>query len=106
MRKFNKKLRDYWKFKARKKSLRKKYNNKCELCGSNILTTVHHKIPVRDIKILYQLNTYDKLKNCKLLWDINWLTLLCNKCHNEIDKACYTRITHEFHQEYALNFKK
>jgi len=87
-----------------KKSVRKKYNYTCQICGkkdNNI--TVHHKLPVRDIKMLYNLITIEEYKKCKLLWDRNWLIPLCKKCENIIDNPVKNR---SFTEEYTLNKRR
>ena len=75
-----------FKYKNFRKKVIKHYNNRCSVCGkTDEFMTVHHKIPLRDTKILYSLNNYNQIKKCKLLWKVDWHTLLCQNCHRLLE---------------------
>jgi 5-methylcytosine-specific restriction endonuclease McrA len=87
-----------------KKSVRKKYNYTCQICGLiDYNIPIHHKIPLRDIKMLYNLNSLEKIKTCKLVWDENWLIPLCKKCEKTVDNP---KLSKSFHEEYSLKQRR
>jgi hypothetical protein len=47
----------------------------------------HHKLPLLDLLLFYNIKTIDSALKCKLLWDINWGITLCCKCHNNIESV-------------------
>lgn len=83
--KLDKKIRNSQQYKKIINSVFKRDNYICQKCGKlgNKLH-VHHKLLFSFIIKLYNLKTFNQALKCKLLWDINWLITLCDKCHQYV----------------------
>jgi len=101
----NRKLRQYYGYKQYRKKVRDYHGNKCGVCNAiDKPLLIHHKIPLRDIKILYSLNNYNKIEKCKILWDVNWQILLCKDCNIEVEKEP-KNWNYSIYKEYQFNLK-
>jgi len=58
-------------------------NRKCVVCGSGDKIEAHHIVSVAEIINKNQLKTINDCLKCKLLFDIENLITLCNKCHKK-----------------------
>lgn len=67
----------------------------CQLCGKKGNLNAHHKIPLKDIVMLYTIKSLKQALKNKLLWDINWGITVCYDCHIDLD-FCYKGKNNEY----------
>jgi 5-methylcytosine-specific restriction endonuclease McrA len=83
--KLYKQIRNSNKYKQLMDKVFKRDNYTCQKCNKigNKLH-VHHKLLFSFIIKLYNIKTIKQALECRLLWDMNWLITLCEKCHQFI----------------------
>jgi hypothetical protein len=55
--------------------------------------SLHHKIPLSKIINDYDFKSWDDVKQCNILWDINNGITLCHDCHKLTDSYGKNRIS-------------
>jgi len=72
-----------------KQDVRKKCENKCQMCGSNKNTEVHHLDSFYLILKQNNINSIEKAFECKKLWNVDNGEVLCKKCHDKMESSKY-----------------
>jgi len=76
-------IRQLPKSKKWKKDILERDKHKCVVCGAVEDLQVHHKVKILDIMMRFNIESIEKAKRCKLIWDTSNGETLCTKCHKE-----------------------
>src|SRR3989338_1229739 len=72
-----------------KQDVRKKCENKCQMCGSNKNLEVHHLDSFYLILKQNNIDTIQKAFECNLLWNVDNGDVLCKECHSKMESSIY-----------------
>ena len=64
----------------------KRDNYHCQNCGNKGYVEAHHIISFSKLLKIYNINTTDDARKCKILWDVGNGITYCNKCHILLDE--------------------
>ena len=65
-----------------------KDNYTCQLCKEHGRKLhAHHKLPLINLILFFNLKTVAQASKCKVLWDPRWGITLCRKCHPKIENG-------------------